>query len=64
MAATNLIGLDIGSTAVRAVETGRSKDGPVVRNSGVVPLPPGAVSGGVISDEAEVLAELIRRRDG
>jgi len=58
MAATNLIGLDIGSVSIRAVETVRGKDGPVVANYGEVPLPEGAVQAGVINDEKLVTAAL------
>ena len=43
-----LIGLDIGSASIRAVETRRGKDGRVVTNFGQVPLPHGAVQGGVV----------------
>jgi len=58
MAATNLIGLDIGSVSIRAVETVRGKDGPVVANYGEVPLPEGVVQAGVINDEKLVTAAL------
>ena len=56
MAATNLIGLDIGSMSIRAVETARGKEGPVLANFGEVPLPEGAVQAGVIHDEKVVVA--------
>jgi type IV pilus assembly protein PilM len=58
MAATNLIGLDIGSVSIRAVETTRGKDGPVIANFGEVPLPEGAVQAGVIHDEKAVTTAL------
>jgi type IV pilus assembly protein PilM len=58
MAATNPIGLDIGSMSIRAVESGRGKEGPVIKNYGEVPLPGGAVQGGVIQDEKVVTAAL------
>jgi type IV pilus assembly protein PilM len=58
MAASNLIGLDIGSMSIRAVETSRGKDGPVIANFGEVPLPEGAVQAGVIHDEKAVTAAL------
>jgi type IV pilus assembly protein PilM len=58
MASTNLIGLDIGSVSIRAVETARGKDGPVIVNFGEVPLPEGAVQAGVINDEKAVTAAL------
>jgi type IV pilus assembly protein PilM len=56
MAAGNLIGLDVGSVSVRAVETSRGKDGPVVANAGQAPLPAGAVQAGVIHDGKAVTA--------
>jgi type IV pilus assembly protein PilM len=58
MAAVTLIGLDIGSMSIRAVETSRGKDGPVVTNSGHLPLPDGAVRGGVIHDDKTVTQAL------
>jgi type IV pilus assembly protein PilM len=58
MAATNLIGLDIGSMSIRAVQTARGKDGPVIVNFGEVPLPEGAVQAGVINDEKAVTSAL------
>lgn len=58
MAATNLIGLDIGSTSIRAVETGRGKDGLVIANSGQAQLPLGAVLAGVIQDDKAVTLAL------
>jgi len=54
MAATAPIGLDIGSTSIRAVETRRGKDGPVITNFGQVPLAEGVVQGGVIDDDKAV----------
>jgi len=50
------IGLDIGSTSVRAVETSRGREGPWVTRFGAVPLPAGAVQGGVVQDAAAVTA--------
>jgi type IV pilus assembly protein PilM len=58
MAATALIGLDIGSMSIRAVEAGRGKDGPVVTNFGQAPLPPGAMRGGVMHDDNAVTLAL------
>ncbi len=58
MAAATPIGLDIGSTSIRAVETSRGKDGPVIANCGQVPVPPGAVQGGVIRDDKAVTLAL------
>jgi type IV pilus assembly protein PilM len=50
MATTTVIGLDIGSTSIRAVECGRGKDGPTINSYGQMPLPAGAVQAGVIQD--------------
>jgi type IV pilus assembly protein PilM len=58
MAAVALIGLDIGSVSIRAVQTSRGKDGPVVTNSAQAPLPPGAVQGGAIADDKAVTLAL------
>jgi type IV pilus assembly protein PilM len=54
MATVNLIGLDVGSTSIRAVETSRGKDGVVITKFGQAALPEGAVQGGVIHDDAAV----------
>jgi type IV pilus assembly protein PilM len=54
MAAATLIGLDIGSTSVRAVEASRGKDGPAIVRCGQLPLPPGAVRAGVVQDPKAV----------
>ncbi len=53
------VGVDIGSSAVRAVEVqgGRS---PRVLKSGRIPLPPGAVEGGQVRDAAAVTKALRR----
>ncbi|GII24531.1 type IV pilus assembly protein PilM [Planosporangium mesophilum] len=58
MAATAPIGLDIGSMSIRAVETGRGKDGPVVTKFGQTPLPQGAVRGGIVQDDKAVTLAL------
>ena len=58
MATGNPIGLDIGSMSIRAVETRRTKEGPIATNFGYVLLPPGAVSGGVIHDTNVVTGAL------
>ena len=55
-----LIGLDIGSSAVRAVELAGGRDKPVLRAFGQVGLPRGAVSDGEVSDP-EVVAKALRR---
>jgi type IV pilus assembly protein PilM len=58
MAPPTIVGLDIGSTSIRAVETSRTKDGPIVTNFGQSPLPVGAVQGGVINDDKAVTLAL------
>ncbi|MFI5953676.1 type IV pilus assembly protein PilM [Cryptosporangium sp. NPDC051539] len=62
MAPTTLIGLDIGSTSIRAVEAGHGKDGPVLINYTEVPLPPNAVQNGVVNDEKAVTAAVRHAR--
>ena len=53
------IGLDIGSTAVRAVELQQRRGGPVqLRHHGQVALPPGAVVDGDVVEPAQVTAAL------
>ena len=52
------IGLDIGSVSIRAVEVSHSKDTTVINNFGRVPLPEGAMVGGVVKDPASVTAAL------
>jgi type IV pilus assembly protein PilM len=56
--ATTLIGLDIGSTSIRAVEATIVKDRPVINNFGQAFLPPGAVVGGVVKDDKAVTSAL------
>jgi type IV pilus assembly protein PilM len=58
MASAEPIGLDIGSSAIRAVQTGRGKDGLMITDFGRVPLPPGAVTAGVIQEPGLVTAAL------
>jgi type IV pilus assembly protein PilM len=58
VATVNLVGLDIGSTSIRAVEATRVKDRTVINNFGQVLLPEGAVSAGVIKDDRAVTAAL------
>jgi type IV pilus assembly protein PilM len=58
MAATPSIGLDIGTVSIRAAETGRGKEGPVITNFAQIPLPRGAVEGGVVVDDKIVTAAL------
>lgn len=55
MGANTTIGLDIGSTSIRAAEAHTAKDGAVtVVAFGERPLPPGAVANGVIEDPGAV----------
>jgi type IV pilus assembly protein PilM len=56
MAGHNPIGLDIGSTSVRAVETSRGREGPSITRFGAVALPAGVMLGGVVQDAAAVTA--------
>jgi type IV pilus assembly protein PilM len=55
-----VVGLDIGSSAVRAVEVATRGRSAKVRKSGRVPLPPGAVEGGQVREPAEV-TKAVRR---
>jgi type IV pilus assembly protein PilM len=57
---TSVLGLDIGGTAVRGVETTYGKGAPTVTRYGEAPLPPGSVNGGIIQDE-KVIADAIRQ---
>ena len=52
------IGLDIGTVSIRAAETGRGKEGPIITNFAQIPLPRGAVEGGVVIDGRTVSAAL------
>ena len=58
MASVNPIGLDIGSSSIRAVEVRRGKDEHTLTNFGQVPLPPGTVQGGVVQDPVIVTSAL------
>ena len=58
MAGVIPIGLDIGSSSIRAVEVRRNKDGYALHNFGQVPLAPGTVVGGVVQDPIAVTAAL------
>jgi type IV pilus assembly protein PilM len=52
--ATTLVGLDIGSASIRAVEATIGKDRPVIDNFGQAALSPGTVVGGVVKDARAV----------
>ncbi|MFI5890887.1 type IV pilus assembly protein PilM [Actinoplanes sp. NPDC051513] len=54
MAGVIPIGLDIGSSSIRAVEVRRGKDGYALNNFGQIPLPPGTVTGGVVQDPVAI----------
>ena len=58
--AENMAGLDLGSSAVKAVELRRVRAGFELVRAGLEPLEPGAVAEGAIED-AESVAEAIRR---
>jgi type IV pilus assembly protein PilM len=58
MATVTPIGLDIGSSSIRAVEVRRGKDDHSLINFGQVPLPVGTVKGGVIQDPTAITAAL------
>jgi type IV pilus assembly protein PilM len=58
MASAQPVGLDIGSSSIRAVETSLGKDGPAITSFGHVPLQPGAMAAGVIQDSRAVTAAL------
>jgi type IV pilus assembly protein PilM len=58
MASVTPIGLDIGSSSIRAVEVRRAKDEYTLTNFGQVPLPAGTVQAGVIADPAAVTSAL------
>ena len=58
MAGVVPIGLDIGSSSIRAVEVRRSKDGYTLSNFGQIALPPGTVTGGVVQDPVQVTSLL------
>ena len=55
-----IVGLDIGSSAVRAVEMETRGRRPAVRRVGRVALPPGAVEGGQVRSPGEVTKALRR----
>ena len=61
--ATHVLGLDIGSKAIKAVELRKSGQGvELVGRPAIVPTPPRTVDGGVITDPvavAEVIAKLV-----
>ncbi|OJF16070.1 type IV pilus assembly protein PilM [Couchioplanes caeruleus] len=58
MAGVTPIGLDIGSSSIRAVEVRRAKDEFNLTNFGQVPLPPGTVQSGTVADPLAVTSAL------
>jgi type IV pilus assembly protein PilM len=58
MASVTPIGLDIGSSSIRAVQVRRAKDEYTLTNFGQVPLPLGTVQGGVVQDPVLVTSAL------
>jgi type IV pilus assembly protein PilM len=58
MASVNPIGLDIGSSSIRAVEVRRTKDEYSLTNFGQVPLPAGTVQAGSVEDPVAVTSAL------
>jgi type IV pilus assembly protein PilM len=52
------IGLDIGSTSIRAVQTSRGRNGPFITHCGQASLPAGAVRGGVVKESETVTVAL------
>jgi type IV pilus assembly protein PilM len=53
-----VVGLDIGSTRIRAVEAIASKDGPAIGRFGEAEVSHGAVDGGVIADEKAITSAI------
>ncbi|MCA2215350.1 type IV pilus assembly protein PilM [Jidongwangia harbinensis] len=58
MAGVTPIGLDIGSSSIRAVEVRRTKDEYALTNFGQVPLEAGVVRSGVVADSAALVSAL------
>lgn len=56
----NLVGLDIGSSAIKLAEVADSKNGPALKKFGIMDMPYGAIEEGIIRDPEEV-AEAIRQ---
>jgi type IV pilus assembly protein PilM len=56
--APDIFGLDVGSSAVKAVELREADGGHAVTALGIVPLPPDAISEGAIKDPATVTAAI------
>ena len=54
MASVNPIGLDIGTSSIRAVEVRRGRDDVSLTNFGQIALPPGTVNDGVVQEPGAV----------
>ncbi|HYM12051.1 MAG TPA: pilus assembly protein PilM [Bryobacterales bacterium] len=57
---SSLVGLDVGSTMMKAVELGNRRGKPVVEHAGIVAMPSGALADGILIDRAAV-ADCIRQ---
>ena len=55
----NLVGLDIGSSSIKVGEIIDTKNGRMLKNFGMAPVPPGMIEEGVIRDH-DAVAEIIR----
>ncbi|MEV6299581.1 type IV pilus assembly protein PilM [Actinoplanes sp. NPDC051861] len=58
MAGATPIGLDIGSSSIRAVEVRRNKNEYSLVNFGQFPLPPGTVTSGIVNDPVALTSAL------
>lgn len=59
MANTSVVGLDLGSSAIRGVQVSKDNKGNItIEKAGVVPLPLGAIVSGLIEEEAQVVEAL------
>jgi type IV pilus assembly protein PilM len=58
VATATVVGLDIGSTQIRAVEAISTKDGTAIGRFGQVEVARGAMDGGVIADEKAITAAI------
>ena len=56
----NIVGLDIGSSSIKAAQVVDSKRGPTLKNFGIVDIAHGAIEEGTINDP-ESVAESIRQ---
>lgn len=56
---SSLVGVDIGSSAVKAVELARSASGEIVARAGLQPMPPESIAKGAIVDSA-LVADALR----